>query len=214
MKVAKNTVVALSYELEVEGKLADRANSEDPLAYIHGTGMLLPKFEEAVEGKEPGEKFAFTLSAEEGYGELHPEYIVDIPKSAFEQDGKVREDLLVVGNMIPMLNSDGNVVHGRIAEVLEEKVKMDFNHPMAGKVLNFSGKVESVRAATEKELAEGLHGEYLPKEGCHCGGNCGEGCECGDGCNCGEGCECGEGECHCNEGEECHCEGECKCEKQ
>ena len=74
---------------------------------------------------------------------------------------------------------------------------MDFNHPMAGKTLNFSGKVESVRSATEKELTEGLHGEYLPQEGCHCGGDgCGEGGCCGHGD--GEGC-----------GHEGHGSGEC-----
>ncbi|MBQ3941660.1 MAG: peptidylprolyl isomerase, partial [Bacteroidales bacterium] len=71
---------------------------------------------------------------------------------------------------------------------------MDFNHPMAGKTLHFTGKVESVREATEKELREGLHGEYLPpEEGCgHCHGEChkdedgcchGEG-ECKEGCGC------------------------------
>ena len=92
---------------------------------------------------------------------------------------------------------------------------MDFNHPMAGKTLHFSGKVESVREASEKELNEGLHGEYLPQEDCHCKGKgkChGEGD--GEGC-ChkeGEGCchEEGEGCCH-KEGEGCcHKEGCCQ----
>lgn len=190
MKVEKNRVVALSYELEVEGKTADRAGSERPLEYIHGTGMLLPKFEAEVAGKEVGEEFAFTLSPEEGYGAYDPAYKFDIPKESFAgEDGKIREDLLKVGLVIPMLNSAGQVVQGTVAAVGENSVTMDFNHPMAGKTLNFKGKVESVREASEKELKEGLHGEYLPEEGCGhgCGhhGGCGHDCE-GD---CGHDCE-------------------------
>ena len=206
MKIEQDKVVAVSYELEVEGQIADRSQPGAPLEYIHGTGMLLPKFESELEGKEPGESFEFTLSAEEGYGEYHPEYRVNIPKTAFQVNGKIREELLVVGRIVPMLNSEGQVVQGTVAEVGEDSVIMDFNHPMAGKVLHFTGKVESVRSATEKELTEGLHGEYLPKEeGCggHCGGGCGGNCGGGNcsgegkgegGCNCG-----GEGGCGCKE---------------
>lgn len=197
MKADKNSVVAVSYELHVEGKLADKAGSDKPLEYIHGTGMLLPKFEEAVAGKEPGEGFDFVLTPEEGYGTVNPAYVFDIPKASFEVDGKLREDLLVPGNIIPMLNSAGQVVQGTVKEIKSDTVAMDFNHPMAGKTLHFTGKVESVREATEKELKEGLHGEYLPKEECGCGGGCKHG-ECGKG-ECGKG-ECGKGECGCEHG--------------
>ena len=72
MKVEKNKVVAVSYELNVEGKTADKAGSDAPLEYIHGTGMLLPKFESELENKEPGDKFEFTLTPEEGYGTYDP----------------------------------------------------------------------------------------------------------------------------------------------
>ena len=204
MEIKKNTVASLSYELEVEGAIVDKAGSEKPLEYIHGTGMLLPRFEEEVEGKEEGDDFAFVLSPEEGYGVHNPEYVFDIPIEAFAIDGEVRRDLLELGRTIPMLNSAGQVVQGTVREVREEAVTMDFNHPMAGKTLHFSGKVESVREASEKELNEGLHGEYLPQEGCHCKGGChkeeGEGCCHGEGeeCNCGGDCNCeGEGECGC-----------------
>ena len=177
MKVEKNKVVAVSYELEVEGQIADKSAADRPLEYIHGTGMLLPKFEANLEGKEPGDSFGFTLTPEEGYGEYDERYKVEVPLSAFEVNGEVRRDLLVPGRVIPMFNSEGQVVQGKVEKVGDEAVTMDFNHPMAGKTLNFSGKVESVRSATEKELTEGLHGEYLPNEGCHCGGDCGgEGC--------------------------------------
>lgn len=195
MKAENNKVVAVSYKLEVEGKIADQSAPGKPLEYIHGTGMLLPKFEAAVEGKEPGEGFDFVLSPEDGYGVHDPRYIVELPKTAFAIEGKVREDLLVVGRTIPMLNQAGQVVQGTVAEVTEDKVKMDFNHPMAGKTLHFTGQVESVRSATDKELTEGLHGEYLPPE---------EGC---GGCHDG-GCHKEDGEC-CGKGEGHHGDGEC-----
>ncbi len=204
MKAEKNKVVAVSYELEVEGQIADKAGAEKPLEYIQGTGMLLPKFEAAVEGKEPGESFDFVLSPDEGYGEYNPDYSFDIPKASFEVDGKLREDLLVVGMLIPMLNSAGQVVQGTIKEIKAETVTMDFNHPMAGKTLHFTGKVETVRDATEKELTEGLHGEFLPPEE-----GCGHKCHHGDG----EGCCHGEGGCQHGDSEGCCGEGDCNCGK-
>lgn len=190
MKVEKNKVVAVGYALEVEGKIADRSAPGQPLEYIHGSGMLLPKFEGALEGKEPGEGFDFVLSPEDGYGTYDPKYLVDLPKTAFAIDGQVREDLLVVGRTIPMLNQAGQVVQGTVSKVTDSTVTMDFNHPMAGKTLHFTGKVESVRGATDKELTEGLHGEYLPQEE-GCGGCGGGGCHKENGECCGkEGCDC------------------------
>ena len=196
MKIQKNKVVAVSFELEVEGKTADKAGSEAPLEYIHGTGMLLPKFESALDGKVAGDSFEFTLTPEEGYGAYNPGYLARIPLEAFQIDGKVATQFLQPGRTLPMLNSDGQVVQGVVVEVGETAVVMDFNHPMAGKTLHFTGKVEAVRDATEKELKEGLQGEFLPpEEGC---GGCHKGCH-------------GEGGCHKGECEgDCGCEGDCK----
>lgn len=216
MKIENKKVVELTYELTVDGKVVDRTTEmTGPLDYIHGEHMLLPKFEAELEGLEPESEFAFTLTPEEGYGEYDPKHKFEIPKQSFEIDGKICEDLMQVGKIIPMLNSSGMVVQGLIAAVNDDTVTMDFNHPMAGKTLNFKGKVVSVRDATEKELTEGLHGEFVPKEGgCH--GGCGCHHEDGDHeCCHGDGHEGGcchgdghEGECHCHgkghEGE-CHC---------
>lgn len=197
MKIEKNKVVEFSYELEVDGTVVDHTTKERPLDYIHGTGSLLPKLEEHIEGMEPGAKFDVTLSPAYGYGEVNPDMIIDLPKSAFEVNGEVREDLLVPGNTIPMLNSMGGVVPGVVLEVTPETVKMDLNHRMAGKTLHFTGEVISVREATEKELTEGLHGEYV-----HTCGGCGGGCHGHDG-ECGGGCH--DGECHGNGEGECGC---------
>ena len=203
MKIGTNKVVEFTYELEVDGNIVDRTTKERPLDYIHGTGSLLPKLEEHIEGMEAGATFDVTLAPADAYGEVEPEKIIDLPKSAFEVNGEVREDLLVPGNTIPMLNRAGAVIPGVVLEVTTETVKMDLNHQMAGKTLHFTGEIVSVREATEKELTEGLHGEYVHKcGGCH-GGGC-HGGECGghDGdCGCHDheegGC-CGEGGCGCH----------------
>lgn len=194
MKIAQNTVVEFVYELEVDGQVVDHTVKERPLDYIHGTGSLLPKLEEHIEGMVAGDKFDVTLSPADGYGEVDPQRVIDLPKAAFEVNGEIREDLLVPGNTIPMMNSMGGVIPGVVVEVTEDSVKMDLNHRMAGKTLHFSGEIVSVREATEKELTEGLHGEYVHTcGGCHgheggCGGCSGGSCsdsegECGCGCH-------------------------------
>ena len=197
MKISQNTVVEFSYELEVDGQVVDQCPKERPLDYIHGTGSLLPKLEEAIEGMEPGCAFDVTLSPADGYGEIDPSRVIDLPKAAFEVNGEVREDLLVPGNTIPMMNSMGGVIPGVVVEVTADSVKMDLNHQMAGKTLHFKGEVVSVREATEKELTEGLHGEYV-----HTCGGCGGGCHGGE---CGGDCGGHEGGCH------GHGEGDCGC---
>ena len=201
MKITENAVVEFSYELEVEGQVVDHTTKEKPLDYIHGTGSLLPKLEAHIEGMQAGDKFEITLAPADAYGEVDPQRIIDLPKAAFEVNGEVREDLLVPGNTIPMMNSIGGVIPGVVLEVTADSVKMDLNHQMAGKTLHFSGEIISVREATEKELTEGLHGEYV--HSCGCGGGCH-----GGGCHGGE---CGghDGECGgCGEGHE----GDCGCE--
>ena len=161
MKIEQNRVVEFAYELEVAGNIVDRTTKERPLDYIHGTGSLLPKLEEHIEGMEPGATFDVTLSPADAYGEIDKDRIIDLPKAAFEVNGEVREDLLIPGNTIPMMNSMGGVIPGVVLEVTPETVKMDLNHQMAGKTLHFTGEILSVREATDKELTEDLHGEYV-----------------------------------------------------
>lgn len=204
MKIEKNKVVLVTYDLTVDGQLVDSANEEQPLDYIQGMHMLIPKFEEALEGLEEGALFAFTVQPEDGYGPYDEKRRFELPKTAFTIKGELREDLMQVGRILPMVGSDGSIVNATVVEVKENGVTMDFNHPMAGKVLNFSGKVIAVRDATEKELKEGLHGEFLPPEEHHCchgKGNCHGHHDHKDGECCGnhdhkDGECCGHGHCH------------------
>ena len=209
MKITQNAVVEFCYELEVEGQVVDKTTKEKPLDYIHGTGSLLPKLEAHIEGMQAGDRFDITLAPDDGYGEVDPQRIIDLPKAAFEVNGEVREDLLVPGNTIPMMNSMGGVIPGVVLEVSADSVKMDLNHQMAGKTLHFTGEIVSVREATEKELTEGLHGEYVHSCGCGGGGCHGGGCHGGD---CGGDCGGHDGDCGCGGHEGgCGCGGEGGC---
>jgi FKBP-type peptidyl-prolyl cis-trans isomerases 2 len=174
MKIDNNKVVSLTYDLEVDNEVIQSVNAEQPMEFIFGTGYLLPAFEAHILGKEEGESYEFILSSTDAYGEENPEAIVELPKNIFEVDGKVEEGLLTVGRVLPMQDSDGNRLNGSIDEIKESTVVMNFNHPLAGAELHFTGKVVAVREATEKELAEGLFAEHkgCSSEGCSSCSSC------------------------------------------
>ncbi|MFA6334769.1 MAG: peptidylprolyl isomerase [Bacteroidales bacterium] len=177
MKIGTNKVVALSYTLVVDGDVMETVKADKPMEFIFGTGYLLPKFEENVMNKEAGESFDFKLSAKEGYGEENPDAIVELPKDMFMVDGKIEEGLLTIGNVLPMQDSDGNRLQGTIDEIKDDVVIMNFNHPLAGADLHFTGTVVAIREATQQELTQGLFGEKASScssGGCSGCSGCGE----------------------------------------
>jgi FKBP-type peptidyl-prolyl cis-trans isomerase SlyD len=190
MNVSNEKFVTLSYVLTVEGEVADMATAENPLGFVFGAGMLLPAFEKNIDGKQVGDKFEFTLTPEEGYGVSDERMIVELPQDTFKVDDAIEEGLLTIGNEIPMMTAEGMRLLGRVIAIGETMVTMDFNHPMAGQTLNFTGEIVGVREATDEDMP-GQQG------GCGCG--CGsDGCgDCGGGCGGDDDCDCGEGGCDC-----------------
>lgn len=193
MKVSTSKFVSASYDLYVGGEegqeqeLMEKATAEKPLSFIFGTGMMLEAFEDKLAGLAEGDNFDFTLAADDAYGEYSDEQVVDIPRSVFEVDGKIDEDVIFENNTVPMMDQNGNRLNGNIVKIDEDTVKMDFNHPLAGEDLHFIGKVLVVREPSEEEVKQFMG------SGCNCGEDgCGE-----DGCGgCGEkedeaGCGCG-----------------------
>jgi FKBP-type peptidyl-prolyl cis-trans isomerase SlyD len=158
--IAPNKVVSLSYTLMLNsGELADEATADQPLVFIHGIGQTLPAFDDQLDGLSVGDTFSFTLSAEDGYGESSPNYVVEIPKNIFEGPD-VPDDILEIGATLPMQDQDGNPMDGVVVEIGDDTVTMDFNHPLAGEALGFSGTVLDIREATQEELDHGhVHGE-------------------------------------------------------
>lgn len=182
MKIGDKTFVSLAYDLTVDGQVVDSTTPERPLEFVYGAGYLLPKFEQNIAGLEKGDKFQFTLPADQGYGEVVEEAVTDLPKSVFMIDGAIEEGLLEVGNQIPMSTADGQHLIGVVKNVAGDKVTMDFNHPMAGKTLNFSGEIVGVREATDEDIMRGM---AAASAGCNCSDCSDDSCGSEGGCGCG-----------------------------
>ena len=187
MKIVKNKMVVLTYDLQIDdsqGELIEQATLEKPLQFLFGAGVMLPKFEEYLLGYKQGDEFEIKLSKNEAYGELNNDAIIELPKHVFFADGKFDNELVKVGNAVPMMSNDGQRLSGLVLEVNDETVKMDFNHPLAGEDLYFKGSVVEVRDASDEEIAQMFSG------GCGCGSSYSESDSCSDGGSGGCGCSC------------------------
>jgi FKBP-type peptidyl-prolyl cis-trans isomerase SlyD len=180
MKIDQNRLVSLIYELREKntgGKILEELKENKPLTFIFGTGRLLPAFEANLSALSTGDNFSFNLSSDQAYGERREEMIINVPISVFENEGKVDENICRVGNEVPMVDSSGNPLKGIINEISSDFVKMDFNHPMAGVDLFFSGKILEVREPSQDELtavASSCAGcEGHSHEHGDCSGSCG-----------------------------------------
>lgn len=205
MQIDDKKFVSLTYDLYVGGEdgtekeLMESATKEHPLNFTYGIGMMLEKFEENLKGLNAGDKFDFTIQPADAYGEYDDRRLQNVEREVFLDDkGNFDSEAIAVGKVLRMVNEDGAEFDGAVVEVTDKHVKMDFNHPLAGEVLNFKGEVLMVRDATEEEIAVAT----MPHGKCHggcgdCGGNCdgkhGEGKHGGCGHH-GDGC--GNGHCH------------------
>ena len=178
----ENKYITVAYELYTDNEkgiheLVEKAPVEHPFQFITNMGVALDAFEAKVAALAEGENFDFTLTADEAYGPYEEAHVIDLDKEIFCIDGRFDKNTIYPGNVIPLVNADGNRFQGLILEVTDSKVKVDLNHPLAGKDLHFRGEVVTSRPATVAEIqamAQMLSGE----------GGCGCGCDdCGGGCH-------------------------------
>lgn len=158
MIVGENKVVSMTYVLregDAEGQILQEVDQDRPFVYLFGKGGLLPAFKSNLEGLKKGENFSFLLTKDEAYGSPQQENILDLDKEIFKVDGVIDENMLKVGEVVPMEDQDGYPLTGTIVAVKEDSVTIDFNHPLAGIDLHFSGNILDVREATEEELDHG-----------------------------------------------------------
>jgi FKBP-type peptidyl-prolyl cis-trans isomerase 2 len=141
-RVADGNVVKLHYTLTVEGKVVDNTREREPFAFQVGTEQVIPGFENAIRGMEVSEKKSFRVSPDEGYGQVNPKGIDEVPREDLPPDLEPE-----VGMTLYATGAQGQTIPGRITEVREDSVVINMNHPFAGKTLDY--EVEIVEITTE-----------------------------------------------------------------
>lgn len=192
-KIIPGKFVSLIYDLytvndDGSEQLVHQSDPSDPEKIIFGVtqGVIRP-LEEAIDGMEKGGEFDVVAASDEAFGAYDPNQVMSLDKDMFVIDGKFDEKVVAVGNYVPMLTAEGYRINGLVVEITPDKVKLDFNHPLAGKSLRFKGSILDVRDATDDEL----HLASSPGcGGCGCGndGGCGGCGDTSDGGCCGGGC--------------------------
>ncbi len=175
-KIIPGKHVSLVYDLYAVNNdgtetLMHQSDPQDPEQIIFGVtqGVIAP-LEKALDGLVKGDKFNVTAKADEAFGPHNPDMIVTLDKDMFVVDGKFDTDVVAVGKYVPMLTAEGYRVSGLVTEIGDDKVTLDFNHPLAGKDVRFDGSILEVRDATDDEL----HIAAGAGCGCGCQGGCGE----------------------------------------
>lgn len=148
MNIAQDKVVELDYQLTVRGEVLDHSDPGEPLTYLHGHGLIIPGLERALEGKQTGDDFEVIVPPEYGYGERNDEAVEELERADFDDD--VEE-----GETYYMQAADGTPYPFTVLSVEGDKVRADFNPPLAGETLHFKVKVLAVRDATAQELEQG-----------------------------------------------------------
>ena len=155
MTITQNSAVSFHYTLtDDQGQQIDSSAGQEPLAYLHGAGNIIPGLEKALEGKSAGDQLQVEVSAEEGYGPVQQELIQDVPREAFQG-----VETIEGGMQFEAQTGQGGAVPVTVTAVTDETVTVDGNHPLAGKALNFDVTIADVREASAEELEHGhIHG--------------------------------------------------------
>ncbi len=154
MKIEKDRVVEIDYTLRGgDGQTIDSSDLSGPLVYLHGSGQIVPGLEKELEGANEGETRQVVVSPADGYGPRDASAVREVPAEAFgDRELKAGDEFIAV-------DDDHNQIPVRIEAVNGDTVKVDFNHPLAGKTLHFKVTVKNVREATAEELTHGhAHG--------------------------------------------------------
>lgn len=161
IKIADNIVVTMDYELRIDGEIVDTSEDGDPIVFLQGAGQIIPGLEKAIYGLTAGDKKSVTVGPADGYGEIDPDSIVEVPKDEFPEDFPLELGVEITVNTED--EDDESLeeeMEATIVAVNEETVTLDFNHPLAGKTLDFAVNILEVREATAEEIEHGhVHGD-------------------------------------------------------
>ncbi len=138
MAIENEQTVAMTYELTIEGQVVDSNVNGDPLEFVFGAGQIIPGLESRIQEMNSGDSQDILVPAGEAYGEYNEEAKQTLPKEQFEGLE------LSIGMPLQGQGQDGNPIQVTVADILDDGVVIDFNHPLAGKDLNFSITIQSI----------------------------------------------------------------------
>ena len=160
MQISKNSVVSINYTLKDEnGEVLDTSDGRDPLDYIHGTGQIIPGLESELEGRVTGDDFSVVIEPDQGYGSRDESLVHEVPRSEFDTPDEIE-----IGMQFRVGAEGGNVIMV-VADIGDENITLDGNHPLAGVTLTFDVSVAEVREVTEEEMKASQH---VHGTGCGC----------------------------------------------
>ncbi len=137
MGIHNGSKVSIHYTLKVDGQIVDTSRGKEPFTYVQGEGQMIPGLERNLEGLGAGDQKFIAVEPQEGYGERNSEAVQTVPRSAFK-DAELHVGDIVQGQ------AGGEDFQACIIELAGDEVKLDLNHPLAGKTLNFDVEVVSV----------------------------------------------------------------------
>jgi FKBP-type peptidyl-prolyl cis-trans isomerase SlyD len=150
LKVADGQVIVMEYTLQVDGEIIDTSAGHGPIEFIQGLGNIVPGLEKNLYGMAVGESEDVVVAAVDGYGEMDSQAYMEVPRDQFPEDIPME-----TGTQIELHDEAGQPMVARIDQVGDTTVRLDFNHPLAGKQLHFSVKIAGLRPATDEELDHG-----------------------------------------------------------
>lgn len=163
-EVEKGKYVQVHYKGTLEnGDVFDSSEGRDPLEFIMGQGQVVPGFENAFSGMSVAEKKTFTLEPDQAYGPRDENRVTSFDRAQIPQDANPK-----VGDTVGLTNDQGQQIPAMVTEVTEEKVSVDWNHPLAGQRLTFEIEVMGVTDKPTQAAPAGC--------GENPSGACGDGC--------------------------------------
>lgn len=154
LKIQDGQVVSMDYTLHVDDEVVDSSAGRGPLEFIQGTGSIIPGLERELYGMIVGDNKKVSVAPADAYGEMDNEAYIEVPRAEFPDNIPLEK-----GIEIQVRDQSGHPMYARIESFNEETIKLNFNHPLAGKTLNFDVTIVGVRDATAEELSHGhVHG--------------------------------------------------------
>jgi FKBP-type peptidyl-prolyl cis-trans isomerase SlyD len=155
MQISLHSVVSMHYTLtDDQGNIIDSSAGAEPLVFLHGAGNIIAGLENALLGKQAGDKLDVRVVPEEGYGPIDEDLIQQVPHTMFDGVESIEP-----GMTFQAQDQSGYIQRVTVTAVADDLVTIDSNHPLAGQNLNFSVEIVEVRLATEEESEHGhVHG--------------------------------------------------------